>query len=229
MTEELVFLQDGWFRYGQGPWILRELQLRVCAGERILLRGPNGCGKSTLLRLLAGMHCPQKGVCHHHHHVCVCCALLPQELRLDLSLPIQARDVVACGWDAGRPWWRPRMRGMGQAVEQALATVGLADQARRSPAQLSGGQRRRLAIARTLVQGARLVLMDEPLSGLDGQSRQQLAEVLVQVTGPGRAALVMASHEISDFSLCFDRDLHFEAGHLIETATANCEMVRVHC
>lgn len=214
-----------WFRYPGSDWVLRDCDLRVAAGERILLRGPNGCGKSTLLGILAHLQRPSRGHCRRCHETCQCVALLSQQSDIDPSLPVQVRDVVACGWRSTRPWWLPRGRGADRAVAGALATVGLADEARNNPGALSGGQQRRMLIARSLVQGARLLLFDEPLSGLDRDARQALAQVLEQTTGPGRAALVMVSHEVADCPLTFDRDLHFADGRLIPTAEAHCELV----
>lgn len=220
-----IALERAWFAYPGADWVLRDCSISVARGERILVRGGNGCGKSTLLRLLAGRLTPNRGCCVHHRHHCHCCALLPQEPAVGWDLPIRCRDVVACGWQPTVPWWRFRGGGRRAAVERALERVGLTEHADRSPAALSGGQRRRLVIARTLVQEAEVMLLDEPLSGLDRDARQGLAALLDDVTGGAGAALVVASHETADFPLAFDRDLHFRHGALVPTAEAHCEVV----
>lgn len=221
----IAALEGVGFRYASGPWILRDCDFQVQPGERVLLRGPNGSGKSTLLRLLVGDLSPTAGTYRSHKRACQCCALLGQDASVDWNLPIQARDIVAAGWRATTPWWRPRGRGRNAAVAEALATVDLTEHAKRRPCDLSGGQRRRLLIARTLVQGATLLLLDEPLSGLDAEARGNLARILNRITGPGKAALIITSHEVADFPLTFDRDLHLDHGHLTNTAEVHCEMV----
>jgi ABC-type Mn2+/Zn2+ transport system ATPase subunit len=219
----LVSLTGVHFRYGIGPWILDGIDLTIQPGDRILIRGPNGCGKSTLLKLLAGRLQPDNGSCQRHQNPCTCCALLSQTATVDLSVPMRAKDLVAQGTAASDSWWKP-WGGSQAAVQQALEAVGLGDRSNESPARLSGGQLRRLLIARALAQGAKMLLFDEPLSGLDAEARRNLADVLDQVTGPGKAALVMASHEVENHPLAFDRDLHFLKGRLVDTADAHCEL-----
>lgn len=220
----LVALSNIRFRYGTGPWILNGVNLSIKPGDRVLIRGPNGCGKSTLLRLLAGRLQAQEGVCERHQDPCTCCALLAQNSTVDLSIPMRAKDLVAQGTAAGDRWWKPWSRSR-ERVQDALAAVGMIDFQEQSPARLSGGQLRRLLIARALAQGAQLLIFDEPLSGLDAEARRGLAEVLDRITGPGKAAVIMASHEIENHPLVFDRDLHFHNGTLVPTTSVHCELV----
>lgn len=221
----LIQLSGIRFRYGPGPWILDGVDLTIEAGDRILIRGPNGCGKSTLLRLLAGRLTASEGSCQRHKDPCTCCALLPQTATIDLSVPMRAKDLVAQGTAAGDWWWKP-WGGSRSIVNNALEAVGLNDRRDAAPAELSGGQLRRLMIARALAQGAQMLIFDEPLSGLDAENRRALSDVLERVTGPGKAALVMASHEVENHPLAFDRDLHFTGGKLVNTTEANCSLGR---
>jgi zinc/manganese transport system ATP-binding protein len=221
----MLQLKQVWFRYSRSDWVLQNCNLTLAVGERVLLRGANGCGKSTLLRLMAGQNRPEQGHCRWSDGLSRGAALLPQETDIDWQLPISCYEIVATGWRAKTPWWKPRGRGRKGDIDAALNSVGLLAIASKPPSSLSGGQRQRLLIARMLVQGSRVMLLDEPLSGLDAKSRQELSMVLERISRDGKTAVVIASHEVSDFPLAFDRDLHFIRGALQPTIEAHCEVV----
>ena len=219
----MLQLENIWFRYHQAEWILKDCCLDLATGERILIRGANGCGKSTLLRLIAGLRKAQKGQCSHKHQHGV--ALMPQSAAIDWHLPISCKDIVAAGWRSKTPWWKPQGSGRTQAVRAALELVKLTNMAHKAPAELSGGQRQRLLIARTLVQGGKVLLLDEPLSGLDAGARQDLGKVLRDICEREGTSIIVASHEVEHFPLRFDRDLHFHQGGLVNTHDIHCEVV----
>ena len=123
------------------------------------------------------------------------------------------------------PWWKPQGSGRTQAVRAALELVKLTNMAYKAPAELSGGQRQRLLIARTLVQGGKVLLLDEPLSGLDAGARRDLGNVLRDVCEREGTSIIVASHEVEHFPLRFDRDLHFHQGGLVNTHDIHCEVV----
>ena len=137
----------------------------------------------------------------------------------------QLPEVVAAGWRSKTPWWKPRGGGRAKAVAEALDMVNLSAMAHQAPVELSGGQRQRLLMARTLVQGGKVILLDEPLSGLDADARQTLSDVLDTISSNKGTGIIIASHEVAHFPLRFDRDLHFAHGALIPTAEAHCEVV----
>ena len=150
---------------------------------------------------------------------------MPQSANIDWHLPMTCREIVAAGWRSTTPWWKLRGRGQAKAVNHALSVVKLLDMAHKAPSDLSGGQRQRLLIARTLVQGGKVLLLDEPLSGLDTQARQTLSEILEAVCTQEGTSIIIASHEIEHFPLHFDRDLHFHEGGLVDTHLIHCEAV----
>jgi ABC-type Mn2+/Zn2+ transport system ATPase subunit len=175
------------------------------AGERMALLGPNGGGKTTLLRALLGELPPLTGALD----VRARCATVPQTERSQLDYPISALDVAAMGALSRLPWWRRPGRRERTSALAALRRVGLGDRAGETFGELSGGQRQRVLIARSLVQEARILLLDEPFSGLDRPSSERLEALIGELAGEGRA-LMIATHDLeqarrSDSVLCLNR------------------------
>lgn len=176
--------------YGDRPAIAGvDFELR--AGERMALLGPNGGGKTTLLRALLGELRPLAG----ELRVAARCGIVPQTERSQLDYPVSALDVAAMGAISRLPWWRrPGRRERGEAAA-ALERVGLERLTDTTFGKLSGGQRQRVLIARALVQDARILLLDEPFSGLDRPSSEQLEALIGALAAEGRA-LVVATHDL---------------------------------
>lgn len=213
ITTPLLTIDQVWMRYqAAGPWVLNNCSLELFAGERILIQGHNGSGKSTLLKVLAGVLTPQQGACQRCGHRSCTCAYLAQEHHIDWSLPVTVESFVWCGRSRALRWGLPARRADRLRVRNALTEVDLYDLRRRPIRSLSGGQRQRLLIARTLAQGANVLLLDEPLSGLDLESRAQLAHILDAVCRDHHLALVMTSHECEGFDFRWDRQVRMVDG-----------------
>jgi ABC-type Mn2+/Zn2+ transport system ATPase subunit len=176
--------------YG-GPPALREVTFQVAPGQRVGVLGPNGGGKSTLFRVLLGDLRASAGIAR----VAVRCATVPQTERSRLDYPVSARDVALMGALPRLPWWRRPGRAERRDAVAALEAVGLAEAAGASFGELSGGQRQRVLVARALVQDARLLLLDEPFSGLDAPSAEALMRLLDRMAGEGRG-LMVATHDV---------------------------------
>jgi ABC-type Mn2+/Zn2+ transport system ATPase subunit len=163
----------------------------LAPGERMALLGPNGGGKTTLLRALLGELRPLAG----DLQVRASCAAVPQTERSQLDYPVSALDVAAMGALSRLPWWRRPGRRERDAATEALRKVGLADLAGATFGKLSGGQRQRVLIARSLVQDAQILLLDEPFSGLDRPSAEGLETLIEALAAEGRGVMI-ATHDL---------------------------------
>ena len=185
----MLTLEGVGLRFPNGTEALHHVTLQVGAGEFVALLGPSGCGKSTLLRVIAGLERPGVGA-----------------VRWDGAAPrigFVFQDATLLPWaTAFENVWLPlRLRGIGAAaaravVEQALARVGLAGFGGARPRELSGGMRMRVSIARALVGGAGLLLMDEPFAALDEFTRHGLQEELLEVCRDTGMGVVFVTHSV---------------------------------
>lgn len=195
-----------WFN---GHTALEDVNFHLHVGERVAVVGPNGAGKSTLFKAIAGVLTPSSGQINVYGtgprgHVCI--AFIPQRSQVDWRFPVSVADVVMMGRSAKlRPLTWPSKQDW-QRVYQALATVELEGLAKRQIGQLSGGQQQRMFIARALAQEASLMLMDEPLTGLDAPAQEGLLTLLGRLQERG-ATVMVATHDLQQAAQYFDRIL----------------------
>jgi ABC-type Mn2+/Zn2+ transport system ATPase subunit len=203
-AKPLIETQDLAVGYDGKPAI-SAVSFSLAPGERMALLGPNGGGKTTLLRALLGELRPLAG----ELRVGARCATVPQTERSQLDYPVSALDVATMGALSRLPWWRRPGGREREAAARALSQVGLDDLAGETFGKLSGGQRQRVLIARSLVQEARILLLDEPFSGLDRPSAEALEALIDALAGEGRAVMI-ATHDLEqarrwDNVLCLNR------------------------
>jgi manganese/iron transport system ATP-binding protein len=206
LNKPILDVQRIGVRYN-GRVALEDVTFHLHAGERIAVVGPNGAGKSTLFKVVAGVLPPSTGEVNifgsrPRSHVCI--AYIPQRSQVDWNFPVSVADVVMMGRSAklGLLNW-PHKRDW-EYVHRALEIVELSDLAQRQIGQLSGGQQQRMFIARALAQEAELMLMDEPLSGLDTPSQEGLLNLLDTLRNQNVTVMV-ATHDLDQATRHFDR------------------------
>ncbi len=191
--------------YGAGDPALTGLSFEVPAARTVAVLGPNGGGKTTLFRALLGQIPHREG----EVDVAGAVAYVPQTERASLDFPVSALDVVLMGTYPTVPWYRRIGRDQRRTAAAALDRVGLADRGSTRFGELSGGQRQRVLIARALAQGSRVLLLDEPLSGVDRPAGEQILRILGELRDEGHVVLV-STHDIEqarsfDLVLCLNR------------------------
>jgi ABC-type Mn2+/Zn2+ transport system ATPase subunit len=186
--------------YG-GPVALEDVGFELPAGSSLCVLGPNGGGKTTLFRALTGELSPLRGSVAVDGRP----AYLAQTERTRLDFPVSALDVALMGSLANGRWWLPARRTDRAAARGALARVGLEERADTRFGELSGGQRQRVLLARALVQDARVLLLDEPLAGVDPASAERIDALFGELRDEGRTLLV-STHDV-DSARSFDRVL----------------------
>ena len=190
-----------------GRLALDDVSFRLRTGERVAIVGPNGAGKSTLFKAIAGILAPESGEIRvagggPGEHICI--AYVPQRSQVDWGFPVSVADVVMMG-RVGKlgPLRFPKAEDW-DYVHHSLEVVGLTEFADRQISELSGGQQQRMFIARALAQEAHLMLMDEPLTGLDIPSQEDIFRILDTLREEKKTVLV-ATHDLGQAAERFDR------------------------
>lgn len=194
------------FSYGQME-VLSDINFTITRGERVAIIGPNGAGKSTLFKIIAGIIKPVSGNVYIFgglplSHICV--AYLPQRSQVDWHFPVTVMDVVVMGRIGKLGWLRQPGKQDFQIARSCLNSVKLLDLADRQISELSGGQQQRMFIARALAQEAEVILMDEPLNGLDKPSQDIIFQLLDELKSTGTTVLV-ATHDLDLAAERFDK------------------------
>ncbi len=225
---EMAFtVRDVWFRYHQAL-ALTNLSMEVGRGERLALLGANGSGKSTLLRLLAGLSFPERGEISFFGE-----SLTEQRFKEEaffysfrrrVGLVFQNPDVqlfnpsvfdeVAFGPLQLR-WPKAEIR---ERVEAVLASMGIGHLRDRAPHRLSGGEKKRVALASVLVTDPEVLLLDEPSAALDPLSQSKIVDLLVSWKN-GSKTVITATHDLGTLEDIADRCYVFENGRIAGEGT----------
>lgn len=213
------------FSYEKEKPFIEDISLSVDNREFIGLLGPNGSGKSTLLKLASGIYRPLKGTVdlwgkelhdYRNRDRAKLLSYLPQIL--DMSIPFTVREFVGMGiypYDT-----LPEL-----TVDDAIEMVGLSEYAESLTTNLSGGERRRVYIAMTLLQGAGLVLLDEPLANLDIKYQIELLRLLKDLREKRDMTLIMALHDIN-IAFQFDRIIMIKEGRILGSGPPETVLTR---
>lgn len=208
--------------YGYGKVnAVRGVSVQLGEAQLVALTGPNGSGKSTLLKLMARVYTPQAGEVHFEEkplaqwsakEYAKCVGYLPQDP--DPGFPMRAADVVVTGrapflsrfaWESERDW---------EEAHRALALCDAAHLADRYLDEMSGGERKRVFLARVLAGTPRLILLDEPLAALDLSHVQQFSQLLRDVVNRTGCTVVFAAHDLNWAAAHSDRMLVMQNGTL---------------
>ena len=180
-------------RYGKNV-ALTDVNLDVPSGSILSVIGPNGAGKSALLKALAGaveIHSGEIEITGPSP------AFVMQSTDVDPSLPISVKDVVSLARYANRGPFKRFRKEDRQAIDNAIERLNLSDLAKKQLHELSGGQRQRVLVAQGLAQESDVLLLDEPVNGLDIVSRDLILEMIAEEVKLGRT-IVITTHNLSD-------------------------------
>ncbi len=211
---KILELKDSSFSYRKNEPFIREISFSVGEGEFIGLLGANGSGKSTILKIGSGILRPSSGEvllwkkpmkAYENRDRAKLISYLPQTL--DMSLPFNVKELVSMGL---YPYDIPPA----MTAADALDLVGLTDKADSYIEDLSGGERRRAFIAMTLLQGAGLLFLDEPLANLDIKYQIELLRLLKKLKKERNISVVMALHDIN-IALQFEKVALVKEGSLL--------------
>jgi len=200
--------------------VLDQVTFAVSDGEFVALTGPNGAGKSTLLRIVLGLMTPAGGTVEVF-------GAAPRELRdrwrigyvpqrsvLPENLPATVDEVVATGRLARRGWFRRPSFADREAVDHALESVLVADLRHRKMHELSGGQQQRVLIAKAFASEPDLLILDEPVAGIDTDSQHRFRDSLVHFARQHGTAVFLVSHELGAVAADLDRVLVLRQGRI---------------
>jgi ABC-type sulfate/molybdate transport systems ATPase subunit len=184
--------------------VVRDVSLELRVGELVALLGPNGAGKSTLLDALGGVLAPAHGQIDRHGRVAIA-----------LQSPDLARRSVLTNVTLGLAWWGVPRAERAERAREALRTMGVEQLARRPANTLSGGERRRVHLARTLAVRPDILMLDEPFAGLDAETRGKLLEDAVSTLRSATRATLVVVHDRAEAWALADRLLILIGGELV--------------
>ena len=211
-------LVDASIGYDGHP-VIESASLTVCAGEVVAVLGANGSGKSTLVRGILGLAQHQGGTIeafgtpidrlHQRWRI----GYVPQRHTLAAGIPATVTEVVRSGRLAGTRPWRPLGEVDRAKVRAAIDLLGLGEKHRSVVAELSGGQQRRVLVARALAGEAEMLVLDEPTAGVDAETQQALAETMAKLAALGTTILLVA-HELGPAASIVTRAVVMAAGQI---------------
>jgi zinc transport system ATP-binding protein len=196
MSGDPVVKIEGLWVWRRGNLALQDVSLEIARGKFVGLMGPNGGGKTTLLKVMAGLIGPDRGRVTIVGPTRRTVGYVPQEQAVDPQFPVTPEDVVEMGL-YGSLGLVPRIGARERSlIRRALAHVEMEEHAGRRFGELSGGQKQRVFIARAIVGEPRLLLLDEPTTGVDARARDSFYRLLSQLRSDLGLTVILASHDL---------------------------------
>jgi zinc transport system ATP-binding protein len=215
----LVNIDDVWVCYGE-KWVLKSIYLKCFAGEILGIVGPNGGGKTTLLKVILGTVTPDRGSVTlfgqpPNKRSRLNIGYLPQISHADRSFPVTVLDVVLMGiYNKIGLLHRVDRKNRTEAMA-LLEQVNMAEHAHTNFGSLSGGQQQRVNIARALASQPKLLVLDEPSTGVDSVAQEDFYELLVTLRDEHETSVILVSHDIgvitshADQIACLNTQIHY--------------------
>ena len=208
----LVSLENVRVGYDSAP-VLQDINLAIFPGSLVGLAGPNGSGKTTLFRAILGLlpilagslsrNCPLANF-----------GYVPQSAALDPQFPLSAAEIVEMGAYGRVRSYQVFPKEEKQHAGDVLDQVGIRHLMKRSFFSLSGGQKQRVLIARALMVMPKIMILDEPLSGVDEESRRTITDVLIKLTHEKGLAVFFSSHDLEMVKRVADRIVRVDKGKI---------------
>lgn len=205
MTERLFSLEDISYRYRGGVSAISHVTLEIHAGEKIVLLGPNGCGKSTLQKILAGLIYPTSGQLYAFDAAISQTAMADERFaalyRRKVGFIFQNSDVqLFCASVKDEIMFGPLAAGLsykeaGERAEELLDYLSIQHLAGRLPQHLSGGEKKKVAIAAVLAVNPEVVIFDEPTNGLDPRTQRWMIDMIEELNNKGKT-VITATHQL---------------------------------
>lgn len=222
--DNIISLQDVCFAY-DGIIALRHINMEVSRGETVVLQGSNGCGKSTLLKLLNGLIFAEQGsYCFNGEEInkkTMSDSKFSKKLHKKMGFVFQNPDVqLFCNNVREEIAFGPIQMGLSQdeinqRVDDLLKLLSIEHLADRAPYQLSGGEKKRVALASVLSLNPEVLVLDEPLAGLDQSTQDWILEFLQQLQSAGKT-LIISTHDDNLAHLLGDRIVYMNADHTVD-------------
>lgn len=196
-ADSILEIRNLTVRYGR-QIALEDVSLTLAPGTSTALVGANGSGKSTLLNVIAGLLVPNAGTIEPSG---IHCAYVLQHPPNDTWIPLTVDEVLQMGRYRGRPWFSRLQRNDRDAIDTAATRMDVQSLRRLQFSELSAGQRQRVVVAQALAQQAPILLMDEPIAGLDMPSQDRILNVIEEETDQGHM-VVISTHQLDEAHHC---------------------------
>lgn len=200
--------------------VITDASLTLDAGDFACIVGANGAGKSTLVKAILGLIKPQSGNIYYLNGLAQTqIGYLPQETRVDNNFPATVEEIVLSGC-LGHMGWKPfYCHKEKQHVKRSLKTLGIEDLAKKRFVDLSGGQKQKVLLARSLSATTKMLILDEPSNNLDHKSRKEFYKTLKALNREHKLTIMMITHDLDADDLIGNKIIRIKEGRVSISAT----------